>query len=240
MSKGPSAAPRDVDIVVDGVSIQELESLFSDVLVRKTRFGGLHLNVQGWMIDVWPLSDTWALKELSICGRDFEALTRTTFLNVEAATISLSVQHGARMVHAHGFFEAIKTKTLDINLEENPFPELAAIRTLITAYKLNYALSRRLARYVIHYTSRTPIEQLVQIQFSHYGFARFDRNIIYDWVSAVRNQVGTQSVVRIPSGKPTQMLLWSERDRGLKESTYSNVPSIAVTMAKNRPITNVF
>ena len=125
------------------------------------------------------------------------------------------------MVHAHGFFEAIKSKTLDINLEENPFPELAAIRTLITAYKLNYALSRRLARYVIHYTNRTPFEQLVHIQFSHYGFARFDTNIIHNWVSAVRNQVGTQSVVRIPSVKPTQILLWSERDPGRKESIHA-------------------
>jgi hypothetical protein len=210
MAKGPSAAPRDVDIVVDGASIKELEGLFHDVLIRKTRFGGLHLNVQGWKIDVWPLSETWALKELSIAGRDFEALTRTTFLNVEAATISLGIRRGARQVHAFGFFEAVKNKTLDINLEENPFPELAAVRTLITAYKLNYAMTRRLARYVIHYTHRTPIEQLVHLQFSHYGYARFNRDIIHNWARALRSQVGTQSLVRVPRKQPAQLPLWTQ------------------------------
>jgi hypothetical protein len=210
MATGPSAAPRDVDVVVDGASIKELEGVFQDVLIRKTRFGGLHLNVQGWMIDVWPLSETWALKEFSIAGRDFEALTRTTFLNVEAATISLSVKRGARQVHARGFFEAVGNRTLDINLEENPFPELAAVRTLITAYKLNYALSRRLARYVIHYTHRTPIEQLVQLQFSHYGFAKFNRDIIHSWARALRSQVGTQSLIRVPVRLPAQLPLWTQ------------------------------
>jgi hypothetical protein len=208
MVNGPSTGLRDIDVVVDGASVVELERLFSDVVVRKTRFGGLNLNVGGWMVDIWPLSDTWALRELPITGRDFESLTRTTFLNVEAVTIDLAVRHRTRTVYAQGFFEAVRSRTLDINLEENPFPELAAIRALITASMLQYDLSRRLARYVIHYTNRTPLEQLVQIQFSHYGMVKYDRNVLHAWSVAIKDQIGTEPVIRVPLAEPVQQHLW--------------------------------
>jgi len=205
-----SSGLRDVDVVVDGASLGELENVFHDVLVRKTRFGGLHLNVSGWLIDVWPLSETWALKELPIVGKDFESLTRTTFLNIEAVTIDLAVRRGVRQIHASGFFEAMNTKMLDINLEENPFPELAAIRALITASKLRYSLSTRLALYVVRQTHTTPLEQFVDIQMDHYGFVGYGTDTIYSWVKAIQAQVHTQSTVTIPVNDPIQIPLWRD------------------------------
>jgi hypothetical protein len=209
MVHGTASTPRDVDLVVDGVSVEDLYKLFSDVFVRRTRFGGLHLNVEGWMIDVWPLSQTWGLRELRIGSRDFEALTRTTFLNVESIIIDLvPMGKGGRRIHASGFFEAVQTHTLDINLEENPFPELAAIRALITASKLGYHLSERLAKYVVYQTNKTPLEEFVDIQLKHYGSARFDANMINRWSKIIQRQIGVQSVIRVPTDKPLQMSLW--------------------------------
>src|ERR1035438_6552739 len=112
MVHGPTTEPRDIDVVVDGASIEDLTNLFQDVVVRRTRFGGLHLNVKGWMVDVWPLSDTWALRELRIGSRDFQALTRTTFLNVEAVVIDLTNRRrNGRQIYSSGFFEAIDRKS---------------------------------------------------------------------------------------------------------------------------------
>ena len=158
MVHGAGTEPRDVDVVVDGASIEDLTKLFQDVVVRRTRFGGLHLNVRGWMVDVWPLSDTWALRELGVGSRDFQALTRTTFLNVEAVVIDLTNHRRmGRQIYSSGFFEAIRGRALDINLEENPFPELCAIRALVTASKLRYGLSKRLASYVAHHVGTAPL-----------------------------------------------------------------------------------
>jgi hypothetical protein len=208
MVHGSSTEPRDVDIVVDGASIEELAKLFSDVLIRRTRFGGLHLNVKGWMIDVWPLSDTWGLRELRIGSGDFEALTRTTFLNVEAVIADLApFRNRGRRVYASGFFEALRTRTLDVNLEANPFPELSAIRALVTASRIKFHLSGRLAKYVVYHTARTPLEQFVDIQLNHYGSARFDVEMIHRWSKIIQDQVGTQSVVRVPTHEPIQMAL---------------------------------
>lgn len=211
MVHGPAAEPRDIDVVVDGASVEELTNLFRDVVVRRTRFGGLHLNVKGWMVDVWPLADTWALRELGIGCRDFQALTRTTFLNIEAVIVDLTkYQRMGRQIHSSGFFEAIRSCTLDINLEENPFPELSAIRTLVTASTLKYGMSKRLARFVIHHVDRIPLEQFVQIQLSHYGRVRLDTETIHAWSKMIRCQMTTQPVVRLPL-KPVQLPLWQDQ-----------------------------
>src|SRR5580765_5050606 len=74
MVQGSKAEPRDIDIVVDCSSLDRLENLFGDYLIRKTRFGGLHLNVRGWAVDIWPLSETWALRESLVKDRDFHSL----------------------------------------------------------------------------------------------------------------------------------------------------------------------
>jgi|ERR1019366_1741183 hypothetical protein len=211
MVHGPRTEPRDVDVVVDGASVQDLAKLFQDVVVRRTRFGGLHLNVRGWMVDVWPLSDTWALRELGVGSRDFQALTRTTFLNVEAVVIDLTNRRRiGRQIYSSGFFEAIRARILDINLEENPFPELSAIRTLVTASTLKYGMTKRLARYVVHHVTNAPLEYSVDVQLSHYGRARLDTDTIHAWLKIIRGQINTQSVIRVPL-EPAQLPLWKDQ-----------------------------
>ncbi len=202
--KGPSTEPRDVDVVVDA-SLDDLTQLFKDILIRKTRFGGLHLNARGWKIDVWPLSQTWAFRELRVGSRDWESLTRTTFLNIEAVAVDISSRPGGRRVRALGFFEGIKERTLDINLEENPFPELAAVRALITASTLNYGLSKRLARYVSYHLKMVPLEQLEKTQIAHYGWVRCEVEVMHKWAGIIQEQMSTQSVVRLP--RPMQLKL---------------------------------
>jgi hypothetical protein len=210
MVHGPATEPRDVDVVVDGASVEDLTKLFQDVVVRRTRFGGLHLNVRGWMVDVWPLSDTWALRELRTGSRDFQALTFTTFLNVEAVVIDLTNRRMGRQIYSSGFFEAIRTRVLDINLEENPFPELSAIRTLVTASTIKYGMSRRLARYVVHHLSSTPLEYFVEVQLGHYGRARLDAETLHAWLKIIREQASTQTVIRVPL-EPAQLPLWKDQ-----------------------------
>jgi hypothetical protein len=210
MVHGPTTEPRDVDVVVDGASIEDLTKLFQDVVVRRTRFGGLHLNVRGWMVDVWPLSDTWALRVLGVGCRDFQALTFTTFLNVEAVVIDLANGRMGRQIYSSGFFEAIRTRILDINLEENPFPELSAIRTLVTASTLKYGMSKRLARYVVHHLTSAPLEYSVDLQLSHYGRARLDTETLHAWLKIIREQTSTEPVIRVPL-EPVQLPLWRDQ-----------------------------
>jgi hypothetical protein len=205
-----SLVPRDIDIVVAGISLDEMQPLLRQFLVRKTRFGGLHLNVTGWECDVWPLEDTWGFKAANL-EPTFENLPLTTFLNVEAVAISLIGGRGhARTVYDHGFFRAMKDERIDINFEPNPFPLLCVVRAIITAVKLQFSLSHRLAEYISRYSTTLSEKSIAEIQQSHYGRLLCRPIDMMRWIEHLNEQV---QMSRRPSYKlrvssDRQLELW--------------------------------
>jgi hypothetical protein len=213
MVYGSSACPRDVDIVVEGASTDDLASAFEPFIARRTRFGGLHLRINGWMFDIWPLAETWALRERLVPLLGGSALPRSTFLNVEAAATEIGTSPGrARTFYTHGFFEGILSRTVDINLEENPFPALCIVRSLITAARLGFAIAPRLAAYIELHSRFVSLEELLAVQFAHYGRIRASREEVEAWLNAVREQrrCSPASPVELPLSRPLQMALWSD------------------------------
>jgi hypothetical protein len=136
---GGVVQPRDIDIVVSGAASEILYSQFKDYVERRTRFGGLSLRVDGWRIDLWPLEETWAFRS-GLCGTPaFSRLPSTTFLNLEAIVVEVATRPGReRNLYSRGFFEALASKVLEVNLEPNPYPELAIVRSLVTAANLRF------------------------------------------------------------------------------------------------------
>jgi hypothetical protein len=213
MIYGGSRSPRDVDIVIAGVVADQIESLFADCVVRRTRFGGLHLQYNGWMFDVWSLNDTWALRNSGQSRWGFQDLPKTTFLNVEAVAADLIPRPGkARHIHANGFFEAVSNRVLDINYEENPFPILCVVRTLITAARLQYSISPRLCRYLLHYGRSSSPEEMVDVQIKHYGMCKRTAEEFHSWlrfVGAEHRGAGTKGLT-LPVAKSRQLELFEE------------------------------
>jgi len=208
MLYGGSHLPRDVDIVIAGVPADQIATLFSDCIIRQTRFGGLHLRHKGWLFDVWPLADTWAFKSSNHRQFDFEDLPKTTFLNVEAVVADLTAKPGrARKIRANGFFEAITEQILDINNEENPFPTLCVVRTLITAARLQFSISRRLCKYLLHYSKTTSAEELVYVQLKHYGTCKRTAEEFHAWLEFIRvhHRSGATKRVILPVRRPQQL-----------------------------------
>ena len=107
--KSPWVETRDIDIVVAEVSTEDLENAFADVLVRKTRFGGLTLNMGGWLFDVWPLASTWGCKFFPLFAHSFSVLPRTTFFSVEAIAIELEAKQGVpRTIYQNKFLNWLR------------------------------------------------------------------------------------------------------------------------------------
>jgi hypothetical protein len=212
MVAGPSAVPRDVDLVIAGAQSKALEDALAVHVKRRTRFGGLHLGVDDWMIDIWPLRETWAFREQHV-ETGFSMLPRTTFLNVEAVAVELAPRRGRRrVVYAHGFFEGVLDGVVEINFEENPFPTLCVVRGLITAARLQFRLGPRLARYVLHYSGLSSIEELVDVQRSHYGYVRASPDELHTWLAAVSDQVSSRPCgpVSLPVSRSRQLEFWTD------------------------------
>lgn len=206
--KSPWVKTRDIDIVVGDVSTDELEHAFSDVMLRKTRFGGLTLNIDGWLFDVWPLSATWGCRFFPLFAESFSVLPKTTFFSVEAIAVELPAKHGVpRTIYQEQFLKSVETRTIMLNLAENPYPELCIVRAFALARKLDFSLDVRLVRHLADWAKKLPLAGIEKAMFSHYGKASFSRHELCQQIHRLRAHAdsGNEFALRIPTEQ--QMLL---------------------------------
>jgi hypothetical protein len=192
-TQGPFALPRDLDLVVDDSSIESIKKTFADRIERENRFGGLSLRFDDWCVDVWPVKETWAFQRHWSCEPTPAELPKTTFLNVEAVVMGLSPTPGrGRPVHDNGFFNAINRRVLDINFEENPYPDSCIVRTFLTAARLRYKLGFQLTSYIHHHMGRYTVDHLLDVQYDHYGRYYLDRERLERWVGEIHEHVASE------------------------------------------------
>jgi hypothetical protein len=195
--------PRDIDIVISGSSVDALREMFRGRIARETRFGGLQLRHWDWQFDVWPLGKTWAFVKDSVETPEFAALPETTFFNLEAIAVDVWPAPGRpREIYSGNeqFFDGLLTKTLEINREENPFPELCVVRALVLASSIDFLIGHRLAAYIAEHGSTMAISDFEEIQRKHYGGTRQDSRTLKEWVGQVSEQhaADAQTPVRLP------------------------------------------
>jgi hypothetical protein len=198
---GPAARPRDIDIVFAGTSAEKVEFFFwnnKEGRVRN-RFGGLRFNFGGCPFDVWSLEDTWAFRNKRIYQAEISTFPQTTFLNVDAIAFKLK-NDCEDEIFSNGFFEGISTRTLEINLEENPFPETCVVRSLMMAWMLDFAIGPKLAGYLSRHSKSSSLKELQRIQSLHYGFVAMDGEDLRSCFDAINAQLSRSktSAVYLP------------------------------------------
>jgi hypothetical protein len=205
--------PRDIDIVIKDIPIDLLHERFKAYVVRRTRFGGLHLQRSTVPFDIWPLSETWALAERRVPNVDFSQLPETTFFNIEAIAIDLWPKSGRiRRIYSGNdqFFSGIADRTLEINCEKNPFPTLCVVRGLLFASSLNFSLGPRFAQYVADHGPHLSAGELENVQLKHYGARMSPGEQIEKWIrfTIEGNSRNKHGPVTLP--RWTQLSLWNE------------------------------
>lgn len=207
-TKAGPVMPRDIDVVVSSTDLTRIARAFGPAVRRKTRFGGLVLNVQGWRIDVWELGSTWAFREQLIAPASFADLPRTTFLNIEAIAIELRPRRGKpRRLFEHGFFDAIQRRVVEINLEQNPFNSLAVVRALLVASVTGFKLGPELRRFVLDHADQSSLESLISVQLEHYGVVRRLPSTLRMWLQYLEDadpSVGAE----LPTPGGVQLAFW--------------------------------
>lgn len=187
--------PRDIDIVVEGASREQLQEVLRESLVfeRFTRFDGLHLSRSlssgaHILFDIWTLANTWGFHSQNIAPR-IEDFPKTTFLNIDSCATELIPHPGReRKLFEKGFFEGISRRVLDVNYEPNPYPNVCVVRSLLLAVQLDFAIARPLAKFILENADAGGVESLMEAQQSHYGRARCDAKELEQWLHDIRQQ----------------------------------------------------
>jgi hypothetical protein len=164
---GLTASPRDLDIVVS--TDLPLEIVIHEFPFRRNRFGGHKLNLQHRTVDIWLLENTWAFTTGLVQHIGPDTLPNTVFLNFDAVVYDWAKQE----LYADLFLKALETNTLDIVLEENPFPVVNIARAFVFKKRYGLSFSPRLVRYVHNWVQSVndPVRDLREAMVSHYGSA---------------------------------------------------------------------
>jgi hypothetical protein len=203
--------PRDVDVVLQRGTTEGIVNDFSEHQYRLNRFGGVHLSLNRWAFDVWPLEKTWAFTQDSSLVPTAANLPKTTFLDVEAIAVTFNGPDRIGQIISYGFFEAIERRSIGINYRHNPFPGLSAIRTLITACKLHFSISAELARYFVDVVAERGVAELVQAQEHHYSkviFRNSELEQLTDYFTREIDKCRDGDISLPDRYQPRQLLLW--------------------------------
>jgi hypothetical protein len=162
------------------------------------------------LFDLWRLEDTWAIKKDKLAPTISNFL-KTPFLNIDSIAVVVTDPQGAAEIHENGFYQAVTTRTLEINNERNPFPAVCVVRSLILAAKLDFWIGPRLATFIQKLTRSVSISELLQAQVSHYGQMHFSEENINDWLTSLQSQTaGESKKVRLTNSASMQMQLWRD------------------------------
>lgn len=191
-----NGVPRDLDIVVSSEHEDKVRRLVADRVKRETRFGGLQVQQREWHFDLWSVSKTWAFTKDEALDRDFATLPATTFFNLEAIAVDVW-PHERRTRQIYGgngqFFDGLVRRVLDINREENPFPELCVVRAVVMAASLDFRLSARLASYIRTHARSMTVSDIKDIQRSHYERERMKSHELHRLIQYVRSMADSSS-----------------------------------------------
>lgn len=206
--------PRDVDIVVSGTTADSLREGFADYFTRMTRFGGVKLRRSSWEFDVWPLNQTWALRESNARDLGFDDLPRTTVFNLESVAVDLwPTGSGRKRVVYSGneqFFEGVIDRTLELNREDNPYPKLCVVRALVMASAIDFKIGPRLANYISLHAEMSE-QELGDIQREHYGHVKRQTDLLRRWIEHVveRHDTKPQEPLKLPLERQT--VAWAKQ-----------------------------
>ncbi len=135
----------DIDLVslASREDIAKAIACFSPV---RNKFGGFRFIRNKQVFDIWAFDDTWAFRQGLAKGTELTDLLKTTFFNVDASAYSLNKDH---CIYSTEWSDGIKSRLLDINLSDNPFPERMYLRAIKLACNKDLSIGPKLAEFLM-------------------------------------------------------------------------------------------
>lgn len=216
-NNGSQITPRDLDIILGYGKVKKVAESLKIYEQRWNCYGGVSIKIKNWNLDLWELSSTWAFKEKNIKAKGFADFPSTTFLDVDAVAVQLFKRENfKREIYSKGFFEAVLSKTMEINLEENPNPAACIVRTLRIANKFGFAIGPKLARYIASHADQIGIEELLKLYKKRYKIYHLSAGELSSCIKEIKRKTiwFSKKPISLPllgNEQRCQLLLWENR-----------------------------
>jgi hypothetical protein len=153
----------DIDIVSQSTATTIFDAI-KDYCPSKNKFGGYRFTVGTQLFDIWSFEDTWAFKTGIVEGSSLSDIFKTTFFNMDAAVFHL----GKRKLLCSDFYiDALRSRVLDLNLQENPSPSGMARRAIRLAVGNELLVTPRLGEYILENIDIDVIDDISKTYVKH-------------------------------------------------------------------------
>lgn len=132
---------RDIDMIIDVHDEHKWKKLLQTYKMKTNRFGGQKIQIDEIEVDVWRIENTWAYREKRVIAADrVSSLPKTVFLNIDGIVYDCN----CNVWMDEEYDNAMKTRVLDVVLEDNPQIELNLLRAMVLRKRYNMVYSQRL------------------------------------------------------------------------------------------------
>jgi hypothetical protein len=135
----------DIDIVSRSTAA-EIFAAIKDFCPSVNKFGGYRFAVGTQLFDIWSFDDTWAFKTGLVEGSSLQDIFKTTFFNLDAAVFHVGKR---KLLCSESYIDALRSRVLDLNLQENPCPSGMVRRAIRLAIGNELVVTPRLGEYIL-------------------------------------------------------------------------------------------
>lgn len=207
---GRDAFSSDLDFVVYGCDRGEFVAAMEAKQGIRNRFGGYALDCFSLKIDVWHLEDTWAHTAGHVSVSGPADLLNCTFFDWDSVLFDIN---GMKLVLSHDYLDRLRSKIMDIRLENNPNTIGSLVRALRRAAMWNVYFGPRLTDFCKRNLTRFQWSEVVDLDQRAFAKPlltpldreRLLRNLDSPYViesTVVTLPVPARSQLRLPIGMP--------------------------------------
>lgn len=169
---------RDVDLMID--STVDIHPLVKKYHYRKNSYGGYKIDINGIVVDLWYMRDTWALNNSQqVIGFELEQyIPKTAFFNFSSIIFSFKDQE---FIYSKEFLRFLRDKQIDYVFKPNANYALCVVNSFYYHDKLKLSFSDKLKEY-LYYLDQKYYPEYEKVQLKHFG------KVIYP-VERIRSEI---------------------------------------------------
>jgi len=151
----------DMDLVVSG-DPRRLDKIAKSLDATPNRFGGYSVKSEGFKVDFWALSRTWARTAGHVKVSSLGELPQSTFFDWDAIVYIISTK---KTYAINGYIDRLNSRVLDINLLDNPSVKGNLVRALRRIMMWDARPSKRLYDFIDINAGNYSWNEIVEAEF---------------------------------------------------------------------------
>ena len=157
----------DLDFVLHKGDVSEFYHVMREYGARKNTFGGFRVELGRARIDIWALEDTWARRVGLRNVTSLVDLVDCTFFDWDAVIFDIDT---GSLISRPNYLTLIASRTLELNLEENPNPKGSLVRAIRRRAMWRVFFGPRLRSFVERELERHSWGELVELDTAAFDF----------------------------------------------------------------------